>query len=194
MPGFRTRETHTEIVTGSGETVLIAGLIQEEETRNLNQVPGIGSVPVLGTLFRSTEFVKGQSELVILVTPELATDAGEKADREFVLEQALASAEVAGAVNDPILRYALQIQERIAKALRYPQRERELGIGGRVKLRLHLFQDGALDKALVSESSGLELFDLEAVKAAETQSPYPPFPSDLVQRELWVELPVLFRP
>jgi TonB family protein len=193
VPGFKKRQTQTELVVDSGETVLISGLLQDEEKKNLSQLPGVGNIPVLGTLFRSTEFTRGRTELVIMVTPELTLDAGMAEDRSFVLEQALASAEVSGAVNDPILRYALQIQDRIAKAIRYPLREKELGMGGRVKLRLHLFRDGTLGRAMVSEPSGVEVFDLEAMKAAESQSPYPPFPSDLMQQELWVELPVLFR-
>jgi pilus assembly protein CpaC len=194
VPGFRIRKTQTELIVDSGETVLIAGLIQDEETENLSQVPGVGSIPVLGMLFRSKEFVTGQTELIIMVTPELMADTAKEADRSFALERALAGAELAGAVDDPVLRYALAIQDRIAQAIRYPQREKELGLGGRVKLKLHLFQDGTLGRAVVAESSGIEVLDLEALKAAETQAPYPPFPTDLTRRELWLDLPVLFRP
>lgn len=67
-------------------------------------------------------------------------------------------------------------------------------MSGRVKLRLHLFRDGRLDRALVAESSGIASFDMEAVKAAESQAPYPPFPSGFPQQDLWLEVPVLFRP
>ena len=97
-------------------------------------------------------------------------------------------------VDDPTLRYALQVQQRLAKAVHYPMRESELGMSGHVKLRLHLFRDGTLGRATVSESSGVDSFDMEAVKAAESQSPYPPFPSEVPQQDLWLELPVLFRP
>mgnify|MGYP001582596889 FL=1 len=107
--------------------------------------------------------------------------------------KALAVAEVTASVEDPTLRYALQIQDRIAKTIKYPLRERELGMSGHVKLRLHLFRDGTLGRALIAESSGIESFDLEALKAAESQAPYPPFPSVIPQQDLWLELPVLFR-
>ena len=83
----------------------------------------------------------------------------------------MASAEVTASVEDPTLRYALQIQQRIAKSVRYPMRESELGMSGHVKLRLHLFHDGTLGRATVSESSGIDSFDMEAVKAAESQAP-----------------------
>ena len=195
VPGFRSRETRTEIVTESGEAVFISGLLQDEEKKNLSQLPGVGNIPVLGMLFRSTEFTNNQTELVVVVTPELTAPQEEPAaGREQALEQSLASAEIAASVSDPTLRYALQIQERLANAIRYPAREAELGMSGRVKLRLHLFRDGSLGQVVVAESSGIEVFDMEALKVAETQAPYPPFPSDLVQQDLWLEIPVLFRP
>jgi pilus assembly protein CpaC len=50
----------------------IAGLINEDLREVVNKFPGLGSIPVLGNLFRSQEFVKGESELVIMVTPHLA--------------------------------------------------------------------------------------------------------------------------
>jgi pilus assembly protein CpaC len=194
VPGFKVRQTQTELVTGPGEAVLIAGLLQDEEKKNLSQVPALGSLPVLGNLFRSTEFVRGRTELVIVVTPELAGEGATTADRSFALDQALASAELAAAIDDPRLRYALQVQERIANVLRYPQREKGLDISETVKLRLHLFADGTLGRVLVSQSSGIEALDLAALRAAETQAPYPPFPPHLAQQELWIEVPVLFRP
>lgn len=193
VPGFRIRQTKTEIVTGTGESVLISGLLQDEEKRNLSQVPGVGSIPVLGTLFRSTQFIRGKTELIVVVTPELMSQGEASEDRTVVLEQALSSAEGAGSANDPTLRYALQVQDRIAKSLRYPQREKERGISGQVKLRLHLFRDGTLEKATVVEPSGVEVLDAAALKAAEGQSPYPPFPADLFRQDLWLELPVIFQ-
>lgn len=194
IPSFRVRETNTEIFTKLGETVVIAGLLQDEERKTIGQVPGIGSIPGFGNLFRSTDKTTDQTELVVLITPDLLTDVSETADRTFELEQSLARAELSDSVNDPVLRYVIQVQDRVAKALRYPQREKELGLDGRVKLKLHLFRDGTLGQATIAESSGIEALDMEALKAAESQAPYPPFPADLPQPDLWVELPVLFRP
>ena len=67
-------------------------------------------------------------------------------------------------------------------------------MGGRVKLRLHLLRDGTLEQVLIAESSGIDSLDQETLHVVEQQSPYPPFPSDLLQQELWLELPVQFRP
>lgn len=194
VPSFKTRKTQTEVVTASGETIVIAGLLQSEDSHSVSQVPGLGSMPVVGRLFRSPSVKTKNTELVISVTPEMVVDASATEERSIALERALSTAEVTSAVDDPRLRYALQVQERISKSLRYPQRERELGIEGRVKLKLHLFADGTLGRVMVLESSGTEALDLEALKAAESQTPYPAFPSQLAERELWIEVPVIFRP
>ena len=194
VPGLKTRKVQTEVVTETGQTIVIAGLLQSEESNSVDQLPALGGIPVLGRLFRSPQLENRRTELVITVTPELQLDAGQATDRRLALEQAMAVAEVTGSTEDPRLRYALMIQERIAKALRYPQRERDLSIAGRVKLKLHLFTDGTLTRATVAESSGIEALDMEALKAAETQAPFPPFPSQVVERELWLDVPVIFRP
>ncbi len=193
VPGFTSRRANTVVTAASGETIVIAGLLKSQDSKTMSQVPALGSMPVIGRLFRSPEAEEKQQELVITVTPELLVDAGQEVDRTLALEQALAVAEVTASVDDPRLRYALQVQDRIAKALRFPSRERESGLEGRVKLRLHLFADGTLGRAMVSESSGLGAFDAEAMKAAESQAPYSPFPTGVSERELWLEIPVIFR-
>jgi pilus assembly protein CpaC len=70
---FKRRETSTTVEMRDGESFAIAGLLQDD-FRNLNgQVPWLGDVPVLGALFRSAEYQRAQSELVIIVTPHLVT-------------------------------------------------------------------------------------------------------------------------
>ncbi len=194
VPGFSVRRASTELTAASGETLLIAGLLQAEDTKTVSQVPALGSMPVIGRLFKSPEVKTTERELVIAVTPELMVDKADESDRRLAVEQALASAEVVASVEDPRLRYALAVQDRIARALHYPAREKETGMAGTVKLRLHLFADGTLGRVMVSKSSGIEALDAEAQKIAESQAPYPKFPSQLSARELWLELPVVFRP
>lgn len=70
---FKRRETSTTVEMRDGESFAIAGLLQDD-FRDLNgQVPWLGDVPVLGALFRSAEYQRAQSELVIIVTPHLVT-------------------------------------------------------------------------------------------------------------------------
>ena len=70
---FKRREAQTTIEMRDGESFAIAGLLQDD-FRDLNgQVPWLGDIPVLGALFRSTNYQRSQSELVVIVTPHLVT-------------------------------------------------------------------------------------------------------------------------
>ena len=71
VPGLTTRSTETTIELGSGQTIAIAGLLSEQARGLASRIPGAGDIPVLGTLFRSTSFRRAQTELVVLVTPEI---------------------------------------------------------------------------------------------------------------------------
>jgi pilus assembly protein CpaC len=71
IPSFVTRKANTTVELADGQTLGIAGLISEEFDENVTKFPGLGSIPVLGALFRSQEFSKKETELLILVTPHL---------------------------------------------------------------------------------------------------------------------------
>ncbi|SDL84772.1 type II and III secretion system protein family protein [Maricaulis salignorans] len=71
IPGLTVNRTETTVELPSGGSLVLAGLIREETRQNLDQVPGIGNVPILGSLFRSRDFLNQETELVILVTPYL---------------------------------------------------------------------------------------------------------------------------
>ncbi|MEM8980140.1 MAG: type II and III secretion system protein family protein [Pseudomonadota bacterium] len=73
IDAFRRREANTTVEMRDGESFAIAGLIQDTFQDLNNQVPWIGDVPVLGTLFRSTSYQRGQTELVIIITPHLVS-------------------------------------------------------------------------------------------------------------------------
>jgi pilus assembly protein CpaC len=69
VPGITTRRADTTVELGSGQTFAIAGLLQNQTQQQLQAYPWIGDLPIIGTLFRSTAFQRGETELVILVTP-----------------------------------------------------------------------------------------------------------------------------
>ncbi|WP_425073996.1 type II and III secretion system protein family protein [Sagittula sp. S175] len=73
VAGFARRETKTTVELRDGESFAIAGLLQENFSDLNSQVPWLGDVPVLGALFRSADYQRDQSELVIIVTPHLVT-------------------------------------------------------------------------------------------------------------------------
>jgi pilus assembly protein CpaC len=71
IPSLITRNAQTTVELRDGQSFAIAGLLQSNGTRNLSQVPWIGSVPVLGALFRSSAYQNSETDLVIIVTPHL---------------------------------------------------------------------------------------------------------------------------
>lgn len=71
VPTITKREAHTTIELRDGQSFAIAGLLQAEGLRNINQVPWLGSVPVLGALFRSSSYQQNETDLVVVVTPHL---------------------------------------------------------------------------------------------------------------------------
>ena len=73
LNAFSRRETTTTVEMRDGESFAIAGLIQDEFLDNAAQLPWIGDVPVLGALFRSADYQRSQTELVIIVTAHLVT-------------------------------------------------------------------------------------------------------------------------
>lgn len=194
VPGFKVRKTTTEVTTQSGQTVIIAGLLSIDDSEAVNKVPGLGNIPIIGRLFRSPIIESTELEMIVAITAEIIGDSEKQVDRSLALEEALSVAQVTASVDDPRLRYALQVQQSIARRLRYPEREKELELDGMVKLRLHLFTDGTLGRAMVSESSGIKAFDMEAIKVAEAVAPYPGFPGDLKEEDMWLEVAVIFRP
>ncbi|PWE31986.1 general secretion pathway protein [Maritimibacter sp. 55A14] len=71
LTGFSRREAATTVELRDGESLAIAGLLQDDFNDLANQVPWIGDVPILGALFRSSSFERDQSELVVIITPHL---------------------------------------------------------------------------------------------------------------------------
>jgi pilus assembly protein CpaC len=78
IPALTTRRAETTVDLASGQSFAIAGLLQNAVTENVRKLPALGEIPVLGALFRSKEFQKNQSELVIIVTPYLVKPVNQK--------------------------------------------------------------------------------------------------------------------
>lgn len=73
ISGFKRRETSTTVEMRDGESFAIAGLLQDDFTDLNGQIPWLGDIPVLGALFRSAEYERNQTELVIIVTAHLVS-------------------------------------------------------------------------------------------------------------------------
>jgi pilus assembly protein CpaC len=71
VPGLSTRRASTVIELGDGQSFAIAGLLKETIRDNVQKYPLLGDIPIIGALFRSREFQKNETELVIIATPHL---------------------------------------------------------------------------------------------------------------------------
>ncbi len=78
LPTLIKRTANTTVELGSGQSLIIGGLLQNTNTQNINKLPMLGDVPVLGALFRSTAFRRSESELVIIVTPYFVKPTSQK--------------------------------------------------------------------------------------------------------------------
>jgi pilus assembly protein CpaC len=66
-----TRRAETTVELGSGQSFMIAGLLQNTTNNSINKAPLLGDMPIIGMLFRSTKFQRQETELVVIVTPYL---------------------------------------------------------------------------------------------------------------------------
>lgn len=79
VPALKVRRASSTVEVPSGGAMVLAGLIQEQTKQNINGLPGLMNVPVLGSLFKSRDFQKGLTELVIIATPYLAQPVARQA-------------------------------------------------------------------------------------------------------------------
>lgn len=83
IPGFLSRKTQTDMNVREGQTMVISGLFTNERSKDVNKVPGLGHLPILGELFKSRQFQNKQTELVVLVTPHLV-HADSKSNKDLI--------------------------------------------------------------------------------------------------------------
>jgi len=78
IPGLKTRRADTTLEIPSGGSMVMAGLIKQQTKQSISGLPGLTQVPVLGTLFRSRDYVNNNTELMILVTPYVVRAVAQK--------------------------------------------------------------------------------------------------------------------
>jgi pilus assembly protein CpaC len=76
-PEIDTRQVSTDVDLKEGESLILAGLLSEETRKNIQKIPGLGDIPILGALFRSTHDEIKKTELVFLITPKLVKPVAE---------------------------------------------------------------------------------------------------------------------
>ena len=99
IPGFATRRTNTDMNVLQGQTMVISGLLSSEESKTVDKLPGLGSIPILGELFKSRDFRDNKTDLVIFVTPYIVDPDHER--------------------NQELLRFAEKIDTESDEALKF---------------------------------------------------------------------------
>ncbi|HEY0614376.1 MAG TPA: hypothetical protein VGC96_07030, partial [Candidatus Elarobacter sp.] len=73
VPALKTSRLSTDVVTKAGESIVMGGLLRHQEQRSVDKIPGLGDLPILGKLFRSTRYQHSQTDVVFVMTPEILT-------------------------------------------------------------------------------------------------------------------------
>ena len=214
---FLTRTAQTQLVMEDRQTIVLAGMIKRRDGEQIRRVPFLGSIPLVGALFRSkkTPTPNAETEVVISITPTILHAAQDKPEaRRPVMERPVLKEEPVAApaprIPNPVISkavevpavastagtgsegYALSVQQKILSAIAYPYEAQEKGWEGTVKLTLILQRDGTLQSVVVKDSSGYELFDQDAVNTAQILAPYAAFPSGIEADEMTVTIPIVY--
>ncbi|MGE5572152.1 MAG: BON domain-containing protein [Bacteroidota bacterium] len=87
IPALKVRRASTHLVVTDGATIAIGGLLQSTEAKIVKKIPILGDIPIIGTLFKSEKFERGETELVILITPKVVR-ASEPVTRDMMVKPA----------------------------------------------------------------------------------------------------------
>lgn len=212
---FSTRTAQTRLFLDDNQTIVLAGLIKKSEGEIVKKVPFLGSVPIVGALFRSrsTPAANQETELVISLTPRIMSSAKEGAvapqpkassqektisvaGSEAGAEKNISAKETSDSSTSMVpfemSDYIKRIQEKILQATTYPEEAKQYGWEGTVKLGLLILNDGTLAVASVKKSSGYDIFDEYALNTAKRIAPYEQFPSDSKVQELNITIPIVY--
>jgi pilus assembly protein CpaC len=73
VPALKTSKLSTDVITQDGESIVMGGLLRRIEQKNIQKIPLLGDLPILGQLFRSTSYQKSDSDVVFVMTPTIVT-------------------------------------------------------------------------------------------------------------------------
>jgi Flp pilus assembly secretin CpaC len=73
VPALKTSKLSTDVITKEGESIVMGGLVRRMEQRNINKIPLLGDLPIIGKLFRSTSYQNNQTDVIFIMTPTILT-------------------------------------------------------------------------------------------------------------------------
>lgn len=194
------RTASTELFLNDGQTMAIGGLIKQKSAEDIRKTPWLGDLPILGVFFRKKTTTtgggtgeRGDTELFIALTPKIISENKDAKEVKKEIKPKAAPSNITGNIPEPIAGYAGIIQKRILENLSYPPQAKEAGFQGTVKLSLYLSYRGELLDIKIKDSSGYKILDDNAIRVAKEVSSYPPFPSSIEQKEIQLEIPIVYR-
>jgi pilus assembly protein CpaC len=197
------RTTSTQLILDNGQTLAISGLIKQKTEEELQKFPWLADIPILGLFFRqrTTEIgdgaeTKGDAELVITLTPNILpkTSPASASLKSSTGSGVSKVADSSFSVEKPaITSYTRRVIKRIQENFVYPSEARKKKLQGLVSLSLQINSTGELIEAKIVQSSGSEILDENAAGIIKRISPFPPFPPDIEERELWINIPIAYK-
>lgn len=194
------RSATTELFLDDGQTMAIGGLIKQKTSEDIRRVPWLSNIPVLGALFRQKTTASGwdsslsqinDTELFITLTPRVISQ--EKPVKEVQSQRVELPSISDDNIKDPVLKYSKIVQKLILDDFSYPAEAKEAGFQGTVKLSLRLSHQGDLLDLKVKDPSGYRVLDDDALHTAKKASPYPPFSPEITEKEIWVDIPIVYQ-
>jgi pilus assembly protein CpaC len=116
IPALTVRRAETTLELGSGQSFALAGLLSHTLEQDISKVPALGDIPILGQLFRSNRFQKGETELVIIVTPYLVKPATTVTALQSPTDGFVAPHDVQTIINGATYRQTLPAGEKVRLA------------------------------------------------------------------------------
>jgi len=214
---FITRTASTDLLMDNRQTIALAGLIKYSASETLTEVPFLSKIPLLGALFRDRS-IPGDSntEMVIVLTPTVLTDKkiedkqiamptpeikesykqfDAKYEHEPLPAWPVPKASPAPVKENsglgPTIEYARMVQLRISRAISYPQAAMGKS-SGTVKLKLHILKNGSLESEDVIDSSGNDILDQDALRAARSAAPFDAFTTGIDQDDMVFTIPIVY--
>lgn len=194
---LKKRTTSTELFINDGQTLAIGGLIKQKTEEDIQKTPWFGDIPVLGLLFRKKttkvgggEGERGDTELFITLTPTIVKEVAKKEEAKPEILRPIRG-RIAKELS--VSEYVHKVSQQIRRNLVYPWLAKDANLEGSLRLRLRIYYTGQLLDVEIRESSGFAVLDENAVNIVKKVAPYPLFPPEMKQKELRIDLPIIYK-
>ncbi len=193
VPAFLSRKASTIVNMKDRDTLIMAGLLKQKNTKVISRIPGIFRLPIIGELFKSKDFTDNKTELVITITPEVVKlhkdNIGREDSKEIML---LSKKESQKMLPQTLEDYKQWIKSKIKEKLSSIDLKQKID-HGTVILSIHVERNGNVSSTRIKQSSGNKVLDRMAVMIIRDIQPLLPLPVDINVDNVWIDIPIVFR-